>query len=67
MIKKNDLEMIAARYNIKVSYTEPGEGGFVLDSTGKLHKNVENVFGYDVGLLSVENIYTFDSTALEAA
>jgi len=67
MMKKKELEMIAARYNIKVSYTKPGEGGFVLDSSGKIHEKIEDVFGNGVNLFSAEYIYSFDSVSLEAA
>jgi hypothetical protein len=67
MMKKTDLEMIAERYNIKVLYTNPGEGGFILDSSGKTYQRIEDIFGYDVDLFSSKCTYAFDDISLEAA
>jgi hypothetical protein len=67
MMKKTYLEMIAERYNVKVSYTKPGKGGFILDSSDKIYKRIEDVFGYEVDLFSTDYTYTFDAISLEAA
>jgi len=67
MMKKTDLEMIAERYNIKVLYTKPGKGGFILDSSGKTYKRTEDIFGSDIDLFSAEYTYAFDDISLEAA
>lgn len=66
MMNKTYLEAIAERYNIKVSYTKPGEGGFVLDTTKKIYKRIDDVFGYNVDMFSTDNVYTFDEISLEA-
>lgn len=40
MISKEQIEIIAARYGIGVSYREEGEGGFIEDTFGEIRKTL---------------------------
>ena len=41
MMTKEQLEKIAKRYGIKVSYVEKGNGGFILDDSKKIVKSIK--------------------------
>lgn len=39
-INRNQLELIANRYGIEVSYVEKGKGGFIVDESNVIRKSV---------------------------
>lgn len=42
-VMREQIEMIAKRYGIEVSYVEPGNGGFIVDYTNEVYPSMVNV------------------------
>ena len=42
-VTREQIEMIAKRYGIEVSYVEPGKGGFIVDCTNEVYPSMVNV------------------------
>ena len=42
-VMREQIEMIAKRYGIAVSYVEPGNGGFIVDYTNEVYSSMVNV------------------------
>lgn len=68
MMTKEQIERIAANCGVEVSYTTPGNGGFIVDSSEVAYKSVSDIF---IGLFgiseSVRRIYSIDESVLWAA
>ena len=44
MITREQLERIANNCGVKVSYSKPGDGGFIIDSSGIKYKSMTDEF-----------------------
>ena len=44
MITREQLERIANNCGVKVSYSKPGDGGFIVDSSGIKYKSMTDEF-----------------------
>lgn len=44
MITREQLERIANNCDVKVSYSKPGDGGFIIDSSGIKYKSMTDEF-----------------------
>ena len=44
MITKEQLERIANNCDVKVSYSKPDDGGFIIDSSGIKYKSMTDEF-----------------------
>ena len=42
-VTREQIETIAKRYGIAVSYVEPGKGGFIVDYTNEVYSSMVNV------------------------
>lgn len=42
-LSKEQVERIAANCGVEVSYAEARKGGFIIDSSGKIHESVNNM------------------------
>ncbi|WP_313184802.1 hypothetical protein [Lacrimispora sp.] len=41
MTTREQVEMLAKRYGVGISYTTPGNGGFIVDSTNKVYSSMK--------------------------
>lgn len=41
---REQIERIAEKCGVQVSYTESGRGGFIIDSSGSVYKSVNDIF-----------------------
>lgn len=71
MMTKEQVEMIAGRYGIGISYVELGTGGFVLDTTGKVYasvvEDISNILGVEVKGKKIRSEYIMNEINLFAA
>ena len=68
MMTKEQIERIAANCGVEVSYTEPGKGGFIVDSSKVVYESVNDIFMEFFGIPeSSRRIYSIDESALLAA
>ncbi len=44
MMTREQIERIAEKCGVQVSYTESGRGGFIIDSSGSVYKSVNDIF-----------------------
>lgn len=44
MMTREQIERIAEECGVEVSYTEPGKGGFIIDSSEVIYKSVNDIF-----------------------
>ena len=44
MMTREQIERIAEKCGVQVSYTESGRGGFIIDSSGSVYKSVHDIF-----------------------
>lgn len=44
MMTREQIERIAANCGVEVSYTEPGKGGFIIDSSKTIYESVNDIF-----------------------
>lgn len=44
MMTREQIERIAGKCGVEVSYTEPGKGGFIIDSSEVVYKSVNDIF-----------------------
>ena len=44
MKTREQIERIAEKCGVQVSYTESGRGGFIIDSSGSVYKSVNDIF-----------------------
>lgn len=69
MMTREQIERIAADCGVEVSYTEAGKGGFIIDSSNKIHESLKDLFA---GVFEISNdnykVYVIgDETVLFAA
>ena len=68
MMTRVQVERIAASCGVEVSYTEPGKGGFIVDSSKVAYESVSDIF---MGIFgkpeSGRRIYSIDESVLFAA
>lgn len=65
---REQLERIAENCGVGVSYTEPGKGGFIIDSSKKVYTSVNDIFMSFFGTTeSARKVYSIDWAALFAA
>lgn len=44
MMTREQIERIAGKCGVEVSYTESGKGGFIVNSSGIVYKSVNDIF-----------------------
>lgn len=44
MMTREQIERIAEKCGVQVSYTESGRGGFIIDYSGSVYKSVNDIF-----------------------
>lgn len=44
MMTREQIERIAEKCGVQISYTESGRGGFIIDSSGSVYKSVNDIF-----------------------
>lgn len=44
MMTREQIERIAEKCGVEVSYTESGKGGFIIDSSEVVYKSVNDIF-----------------------
>lgn len=65
---REQIERIAANCGVEVSYTEPGKGGFIVDSSKVAYESVNDIFMAFFGTQeSSRRTYSIDESALFAA
>lgn len=65
---REQIERIAENCGVEVSYTEPGKGGFILDSSKVVYESVNDIFMAFFGMPeSGRRIYSIDESVLFAA
>lgn len=72
MITKEQIELVASRYGISVTYRESGKGGFVVDEAGKvcssIARELENIFNKrNINMSAINNSYIIEASSLFAA
>lgn len=43
MMTKEEIERIAENCGVKVSYTDPGKGGFIIDASEKVYTSISDI------------------------
>lgn len=65
---REQIERIAESCGVKVSYTEPGKGGFIVDSSKVAYESVNDIFMEFFGIPeSSRRVYSIEESALFAA
>lgn len=68
MMTREQIERIAANCGVEVSYTEQGQGGFIVDSSKVAYESVNDILMGFFGMTeSCRRIYPIDESALLAA
>lgn len=68
MMTREQIERIAESCGVKVSYTEPGKGGFIVDSSKVAYESVNDIFMEFFGIPeSSRRVYSIEESALFAA
>ena len=68
MMTREQIERIAENCGVKVSYTEPGKGGFIVDSSKVAYESVNDIFMEFFGITdSSRRVYSIEESALFAA
>lgn len=49
MMTREQIERIAEKCGIEVSYTELGKGGFIIDPSKEIYKSVNDIFMNNFG------------------
>lgn len=68
MMTKEQIELIAERYGIGCYYLEPGNGGFVLDSSGDIYQSmkidIKEMFQVEENKLKPQEEYSISDDSL---
>lgn len=68
MMTREQIERIAAKCGVGVSYTEPGKGGFIIDSSKTIYESVNDIFMGFFGIPETNRkTYSIDEAVLFAA